>query len=122
VIDLDKWDEGLEKHALLSAPEIAPALAPVRLDDGSEPHWPRNPQAANSDVPAPLRYGFGWFLDPYQGHARNYHDGGTLGFRTTIQRFISDRLTIIILCNRNDLNPNELSLKVADALFESGAR
>ena len=122
VIDLDKWDEGLEKHALLSAPEIAPALAPVRLDDGSEPHWPRNPQAANSDEPRPPRYGFGWFLDPYQGHARNYHDGGTLGFRTTIQRFISDRLTIIILCNRNDLNPNELSLKVADALFESGAR
>jgi CubicO group peptidase (beta-lactamase class C family) len=118
VLDLAKWDEGLQKHTLLSEKEMAPALTPVKLDDGSDPHWPRDPQAPNSEEPPVVLYGFGWFLDPYQGHARNYHDGGTLGFRTTIQRFINDQVTIIVLCNRTDLNPNELALKAADVLFE----
>jgi CubicO group peptidase (beta-lactamase class C family) len=115
VADLAKWDEGLANHTLLSEKEMQPALTPVKLADGSEPHWPRNPQASG-DPPAVL-YGFGWFLDSYQGHARNYHDGGTQGFRTTIQRFPEDHLTIVILSNRTDLNPNELSLKVAGPLL-----
>ena len=64
-------------------------------------------------------YGFGWFLDPYKGHARNYHDGGTMGFRTTIQRFVDDHFTVVVLSNRTDLNPNELALKVADILLSA---
>jgi CubicO group peptidase (beta-lactamase class C family) len=116
VADLAKWDEGLANHTLLSEKEMQPALTPVKLADGSEPHWPRNPQASGDPPPAVL-YGFGWFLDSYQGHARNYHDGGTQGFRTTIQRFPEDHLTIVILSNRTDLNPNELSLKVAGPLL-----
>ena len=42
------------------------------------------------------------------------HDGGTVGFRTTIQRFPDDKLTIIVLANRTDINPEEMALKVAD--------
>jgi CubicO group peptidase (beta-lactamase class C family) len=117
VADLAMWDEGLQKHTLLSEKEMQPALTPVKLADGSAPHWPRDPQATNSAEPPEVMYGFGWFLDPYQGHARNYHDGGTMGFRTTIQRFINDRITVIVLCNRTDLNPDELSLRVADLLL-----
>jgi CubicO group peptidase (beta-lactamase class C family) len=117
VLDLAKWDEGLQKHTLLSEKEMQPALTPVKLSDGSEPHWPRNPQAPSSTEPPVIMYGFGWFLNPYDGHARNYHDGGTFGFRTTIQRFINDHVTVIVLSNRTDLNPDELSLKVADLLL-----
>jgi hypothetical protein len=43
-----------------------------------------------------------------------WHDGETIGFRTTIQRFPEDGLTIIVLANRADLNPEELALRVAD--------
>ena len=43
-----------------------------------------------------------------------WHDGSTIGFRTTIQRFPDDALTVIILANRSDLNPEEFALKVAD--------
>ena len=118
VADLAKWDESLTKHTLLSAQEMEPALTPVRLADGSEPHSPPDPHATNSGAPAVAKDGFGWFLDPYKGHARNYHDGETQGFRTTIQRFINDHISIVILSNRTDLNPNELSLKVADLLFQ----
>ena len=65
----------------------------------------------------PVAYGFGWFLDPYKGYARSYHDGSTQGFRTTIQRFKNDHVTVVVLSNRADLNPNELSLKVVEILL-----
>jgi hypothetical protein len=43
-----------------------------------------------------------------------WHYGETMGFRTTIQRFPDDNLTIVMLCNRADLNPSALALQVAD--------
>ncbi|HKN23922.1 MAG TPA: serine hydrolase domain-containing protein [Candidatus Acidoferrum sp.] len=115
--DLAKWDEALAKHTLLDEKEMQPALTAVKLADGSEPHWPRDPHASESADPPAVMYGFGWFLDPYQGHPRDYHDGGTQGFRTTIQRFVNDHITIVVLSNRTDLNPDELALKVADIVF-----
>jgi CubicO group peptidase (beta-lactamase class C family) len=102
--DLEKWDRALREHTLLSAVEMEPALTPVRPPSGP---------AKFSDGPS-VSYGFGWFLDPYRGHRRMSHDGETIGFRTTIQRFVDDGLTIIVLANREDINPEELALKVAD--------
>jgi CubicO group peptidase (beta-lactamase class C family) len=122
IVDLAKWDEGLRKHALLSEKEMEPALTPAKLADGSETHWPPELHAINPGEPRPVSYGFGWFLDPYNGHARNYHDGGTRGFRTTIQRFVDDHVTIVVLSNRTDLNPDELSLKIADMFLQPAAR
>jgi CubicO group peptidase (beta-lactamase class C family) len=109
--DLAKWDEALERHVLLSENEARAALMPVRLSGGAAPKWP-----ADSDRPegSPVAYGFGWFLDPYRGHARMWHYGETMGFRTYIERFVDDKLSIIVLCNRTDLNPESLALKVAD--------
>ncbi|HLK22678.1 MAG TPA: hypothetical protein VKT81_27220, partial [Bryobacteraceae bacterium] len=59
-------------------------------------------------------YGFGWFLDPYKERARMWHSGSTVGFRTIIDRFTNEKLTVIILCNRADLDATALGLKVAD--------
>ena len=115
--DLAKWDEGLTRHTLLSEQEMAPALTAVKLADGSEPRWPRDPRSTDPGEPPFVQYGYGWFLDPYQDHARNYHDGGTRGFRTTIQRFVNDGVTVVVLSNRTDLNPDALSLKVADIVL-----
>ena len=109
--DLAKWDEALAQHTLLSEKEMQPALSPAQLTSGTQPKWP-----ANSDRPegAPVSYGFGWFLDPYRNHTRVWHYGDTIGFHTYIQRFPADRLTIVILCNRTDLDPESLAAKVAD--------
>ena len=109
--DLAKWDEALAKHTLLSEAEMQAALIPAKLADGSQPKWP-----ANSDRPegTPVAYGFGWFLDPYRRHSRMWHYGDTMGFHTYIVRFVSDNLTIIVLCNRTDLDPEARALKVAD--------
>lgn len=102
--DLEKWDRALREHTLLSETEMQPALTPVQPAAGP-PKFPEGPT---------VRYGFGWFLDPYQGHKRMSHGGETIGFRTTIQRFPDDNLTVIILANRADLDPQALALSVAN--------
>lgn len=108
--DLAKWDDALADHTLLGAKEMQPALTPVAVPNGG-PVGPDNEPAA---------YGFGWFLNPYRGHQRMWHYGETIGFRTNIQRFTRDRLTIIVLCNRSDLNPGSLGARVADLFFAQG--
>ena len=117
--DLAKWDEALGDHTLLSDKEFQSAWTPVRLADGSEPRWPKEPNDDNLHPGKPVRYGFGWFLDPYQGRERMWHTGSTMGFRTVIERFFDDKLTIVILCNRTDLDPEKFALQVADAYFFS---
>jgi CubicO group peptidase (beta-lactamase class C family) len=102
--DLAKWDRALRNHTLLSDAEMLPALTPGQPTGG----------AAKPEDGKPVSYGFGWFLDPYKGHERMWHDGETMGFRTTIQRFPDDDLAVIVLANRTDINPEELALKVAD--------
>jgi hypothetical protein len=36
-----------------------------------------------------------------------------MGFRTVIQRFPNDDVSIVILCNRTDLNPQSLAESIA---------
>jgi CubicO group peptidase (beta-lactamase class C family) len=106
--DLAKWDRGLREHTLLGQRDMQPALTPVEPTSGP----PKLPSGAN------VSYGFGWFLDPYKGHRRMSHDGETVGFRTTIQRFPDDKLTVIVLANRTDLSPEDIALKVADLYLD----
>lgn len=112
--DLIRWDEALRSHRLLTAAEMQPALTPVRLNDGSIPHWDSGPGDTDPQGGKPVLYGFGWFLDPYKGHDRMWHYGDTTGFQTAIQRFPKDGVTIIVLCNRTDVNPTEIALRFAD--------
>jgi CubicO group peptidase (beta-lactamase class C family) len=118
--DLAKWDDAVRNHTLLSEKEFQPALTPVKLRDGSEAHWPVESNDDNLHPGKPVAYGFGWFLDPYQGRQRMWHTGSTMGFRTVIERFTEcDGFTVIILCNRTDLEPEKLALQVADIISAS---
>ncbi len=102
--DLLKWDEALRRHALLSEAEMHPALTPVPVTQG-----------LRKDVDGrPVAYGFGWYLNPWQGHPRMWHTGETAGFRTAIMRFTGDGLTVIVLGNRADLDARRLALKAAE--------
>jgi CubicO group peptidase (beta-lactamase class C family) len=112
--DLAKWDDALRNHTLLNAEEMAPALVPARLANGSPTLGPAAPNDDNLHPGKPVLYGFGWFLDPYKEHPRMWHTGSTMGFRTIIERFTVNNLTIIVLCNRTDLDPEFLALKAAD--------
>lgn len=112
--DLAQWDDALRNQALLSEREFQPALVRVKLNDGSQPNWPKEPNDDNLHPGKPVSYGFGWFLDPYEGHQRMWHTGSTMGFRTVIERFTEgDGLTVTILCNRTDLEPEKLALQIA---------
>jgi CubicO group peptidase (beta-lactamase class C family) len=105
--DLSKWDDALRRHTLLSESAMRPALTAVALREGfSSP--PRGPDGEA------VKYGFGWFLNPYRGYVRMWHEGESIGFRTAIERFPAEGLTIVILANRTDLDATALALKVAD--------
>ena len=117
--DLSRWDDALENHLLLGEKEMAPALEPVKLADGSEAHWPKEAGEDNATPGKPVSYGFGWFLDSWEGHPRMYHTGSTRGFRTVIERFTRDGLTTVVLCNRLDLEPQALAEKSAGLLLRT---
>ncbi len=110
VDDLAKWDAALTSFKLLTENEMREAWTPVNISAGSGVAM----QSGQSGV----SYGFGWFLDPYRGHKRMWHYGETLGFRTTIQRFPEDELTVIVLANRADVDAAGLALKVADLYLD----
>ena len=101
--DLAKWDAALTQHTLLSAKEMEPALQPVAPTGG--------PAEENG---LSVSYGFGWFVNPYKKHDRMWHYGETIGFRTSIQRFPKDHLTVVVLCNRADMNAIQSALEISD--------
>jgi CubicO group peptidase (beta-lactamase class C family) len=103
VEDLARWSRALHEHALLSASEMQAAFTPVKVPGG-----------AKREDGTPTEYGYGWFLDRYNGRPRTWHSGTTTGFRTFIERLTGEGLTIIILCNRDDLQPDKLADRVAD--------
>jgi CubicO group peptidase (beta-lactamase class C family) len=107
--DLAKWDAALTAHTLLTAKEMEPALTAATAANGA-------PLQQSDGSLAPL-YGFGWFLDPYRGHRRYSHYGETVGFRNAIQRFPDDRLTVIVLSNRAEVDAPALAESVADLYF-----
>jgi CubicO group peptidase (beta-lactamase class C family) len=102
VEDLAAWDRALTRGTLLSANAMSAALTPVNA-----------PGVVGPDG-MPAQYGFGWFLNPYKGHRRRWHYGESIGFRTAIEHFRDDGLTIIVLLNRSDLNAGALALRIAD--------
>jgi CubicO group peptidase (beta-lactamase class C family) len=102
VDDFFKWDQALYTEDLVRASTLQQALTPATLNDGSS-----------------TTYGFGWFIEPYRGVPTVYHTGSTRGFRNAILRFPGQRLTIIILTNRNEGEPVKIARSIADLiLFE----
>jgi len=113
--DLAKWDDALRNHTLLSEKEFLPAITPTQLPSGAE-------SKLAEDVPESLRghasaYSFGWFLNFEDPHPLMWHYGDTMGFKTAIFRYLADNVTVILLCNRTDLDQGALTLKAAQSLL-----
>jgi len=103
--DLRKWNDALDHHRLLSVAEMEPEFTPVRLPNHAKPNLPDGSEAD---------YGFGWFLRSYDGRDAQYHSGVTIGFKSAYWRFPQDHLAIIVLCNRMDIDPQGITLDIAD--------
>lgn len=97
LVDLFRWDQSLYGEALASREQLARAFSPTALKDGST-----------------SPYGFGWGVGDFHGHRRLAHGGGWVGFRTRIERFPDDGLTIVLLSNRGDFDPDDYLPPIAE--------
>ncbi|MDB4962656.1 MAG: Beta-lactamase [Myxococcales bacterium] len=90
--DVILWDRALRAGALLQPTSWKQMYTPVALASGKT-----------------YGYGFGWFVDPVRGHTVHRHSGAWQGFKTDIVRYPDDDLTVIVLCNLAEANPEALS-------------
>ncbi|MEL3952092.1 serine hydrolase domain-containing protein [Stenotrophomonas bentonitica] len=93
VDDLARWDAALYDQRLLKATSLTQMFSPAT-------------PTAERDVPF---YSFGWRLN---GGA-HWHSGESIGFRNVILRYPAQRLTVIVLSNRNAPEPYPLALQIA---------
>jgi CubicO group peptidase (beta-lactamase class C family) len=91
--DLAKWDAALYDERLLRRSSLQQAFSPANRTD--EP-----------DVPY---YGFGWRIN---GQAL-WHSGESIGFRNVIVRYPAQKLTVIMLTNRNAPEPYAMAIDIA---------
>lgn len=97
VLDLAKWDAALYSEQILNAASRELMWTPVKLNSG-----------------ASHPYGFGWELDAVNGHKRVQHGGSLPGFRATIARYATDKVTVIVLTNADNANPGPIALGIAE--------
>ena len=90
--DLAKWDAALHDDLLLSAASRRLAFAAATPTDDPD-----------------VAYGFGWRIS---GDSL-WHSGETIGFRNVIVRYPAQRLTVVVLSNRNDPEPYRTALESA---------
>jgi CubicO group peptidase (beta-lactamase class C family) len=96
VHDLTRWVIGWDAGRVLSAGDREQAWTPVRLNDGTT--YP---------------YGFGWEISELRTQRLIGHTGSWQGFKTSIQRFPSRDLTVIVLANLDGARPEAMSLAIA---------
>lgn len=58
-------------------------------------------------------YGFGWGLGEQRGHRLIEHGGSWQGFRTAIARYVDQGLTIIVLANLAQAEPETMAHEIA---------
>jgi CubicO group peptidase (beta-lactamase class C family) len=91
--DLARWDAALDDDRLLS--DASRALA-----------FGKQVEVTGEDHPA--HYGFGWRISG----DTVWHSGETIGFRNVIVRWPRQRLTVVLLSNRNEPAPYETALAI----------
>jgi len=97
--DLAKWDAALYDDRLLSDASRKLAFSPHVKVTGE---------------PYEASYGFGWRIT---GDTL-WHSGESIGFRNVIVRWPKQHLTVILLSNRNDPEPYQTVLKIAQAYLQ----
>ena len=89
VEDLYRWDQALYTERLLPQTQLDQMFAPQAIMHPGDP--------------AGAAYGYGWFVMNDQSRLLVYHEGVISGFKTAIARYPDDQITIIVLCNQEDL-------------------
>jgi D-alanyl-D-alanine carboxypeptidase len=96
VLDMARWDALLYTNTILSIEVREQMWTPVKLNGG-----------------ATYPYGFGWSLEPWLGHKRAHHNGSLPGFLCDFERFMDDRLTVIVFINGTSGDPAKIARNIA---------
>jgi CubicO group peptidase (beta-lactamase class C family) len=99
ILDLAKWDAALYGDKLLKRSSLDVMWTPAKLKSGQP----------NKDG-----YGFGWFIETRKGHRVIQHDGAWQGFKSAIDRYVHDQLTVVVLANLAEAKPDEIAVHVAE--------
>jgi CubicO group peptidase (beta-lactamase class C family) len=105
VRDLIAWDKGLRSQAILSPASWAKVNEPVQLNSGKR-----------------FPYGFGWEVETLNGSPWIHHSGAWQGFKSNISRYLGEGLTIMVLANLAEADPERLSDGIAAILVPALAR
>ncbi len=92
VLDLVAWDRGLRAGAVLKPASWDEVYTPVRLNSGKS-----------------FPYGFGWDLEERAGEKVRRHGGAWQGFKSEIARFVGSDLTVVVLANLAEADPERFT-------------
>jgi CubicO group peptidase (beta-lactamase class C family) len=96
VRDLAAWAVNLNHRRIPGDSALRASWTPVRLNDGGS--YP---------------YGFGWSIGHQRGYPRIGHGGSWQGFRTAIERYPDFDLTVIVLANLAQAQPELVAQGIA---------
>ena len=99
--DLVAWDTAVRTRAILKPESWTRILTPVHLTSGKT--YP---------------YGFGWSIDERGEQPLHSHGGSWQGFKTQFSRFIGDELSIAVLANLAQANPERFADGIAAIVNE----
>jgi len=91
--DLLKWQAALDTGRVLTPSSLALMRTPTTLADGTK-----------------IDYGLGTFLGSLDGHRVLGHTGSGGGFRSVLESFPDDHLTIVVLINTEDGSPAPVAM------------
>jgi CubicO group peptidase (beta-lactamase class C family) len=97
--DMIAWDTGLREGRVLTKESWEQVFTPVALLSGKV--YP---------------YGFGWNVGQASGHRAQRHGGSWQGFKSYIARYPDDGLTVIVLANLAEANPEQLNDGIASLI------
>lgn len=97
VEDLARWDENFYHPRVGGQALVTQQLERGKLNSGKE-----------------LDYAFGLVHGKYRGLATVDHAGADAGYRADLVRFPDQHFSVACLCNKGEINPSELTRKVAD--------
>jgi hypothetical protein len=102
VKDMAAWEAALHARRFMTAASFDAWWTPVAL-------------AGQTTYP----YGFGWNISHQRGHALIEHGGAWQGFRTAIARYVDQGLTVIVLTNLGQAQPEVIAHEIAGILEPS---
>jgi CubicO group peptidase (beta-lactamase class C family) len=101
VRDLQKWDENFYSSTVLGRVLLEKLQESGRLNNGEK-----------------LDYAFGLTNSELMGRHTVGHTGSMMGFKAAVLRIPAEHLSVICLCNLEEIEPGELVKKIASLYFE----